>query len=45
MGKKPTEASFSILTGNSVLESGDNIIVITTKEDNQHVLEKFSATN
>ena len=45
MGKKPSEASFSILTGNSVLESGDNIIVITTKEDNQHVLEKFSASS
>lgn len=42
MGKKQNQESYSILGGLSVLEAGDSIVVITTKDANQHVLEKFS---
>ena len=42
MGKKPSEEKFSILGGLSVLEAGDRIIIVTTKEENQHVVERFS---
>lgn len=42
MGHNQTEKSFHILTGNSMLNAGDKIVVITNSKDNEHVLKKFS---
>lgn len=39
--QKTTDAAFCVPTGNTVLEGGDKVVVITTTLDNQHVLEKF----
>lgn len=42
MGHKNGEESYSILGGKSVLNAGDKVVIITTKNDSQYVLEKFS---
>ena len=43
MVQKSGEANYSIPTGSTVLAKDDHIVLITTVEDNQHVLEKFGA--
>ena len=43
MIQKVGDASYTIPVGNTLLASGDKVVVITTDEDNQHVLEKFGA--
>ncbi|MBQ3824513.1 MAG: Trk system potassium transporter TrkA [Treponema sp.] len=43
MVQKPGEPNFTIPTGNTVLANGDNLVLITTTKDSQHVLEKFEA--
>ncbi len=42
MVQKSNEEVYQIPVGNTVLSVGDKIVVIVTKENNQHVLEKFS---
>ena len=41
MGHKKDEESYAKLSGASVLNAGDKLVVITTKTDSQHVLERF----
>ena len=43
MVQKQGESNFSIPTGSTVLANGDNLVLITTSTDNQHILEKFGA--
>ncbi|MBQ0050860.1 MAG: NAD-binding protein [Treponema sp.] len=40
--QKTGEEAYSIPNGNTVLNSGDKIIVITNSESNEHVMQKFS---
>lgn len=42
MGHKNGEESYSILGGQSTLDAGDKVVIITTKESSQKILEKFS---
>lgn len=41
--QKLGEAAYGIPTGNTVLNDGDKVVVITTRLDNQHILEKFGS--
>ncbi len=43
MIQKIGDKAYTIPVGNTVLSVGDKVVVITTNEDNQHVLEKFGA--
>lgn len=42
MALKKGAESYRILKGDSVLEAGDKLVIIATKADSQHVLERFS---
>ncbi len=42
MIKKQDQESFTIASGNTVLESGDKVVLIITSEENESILEKFS---
>lgn len=39
--QKPGDMQYKIPVGNTILSSGDSVVLITTAEENQHVLEKF----
>ena len=43
MVQKQGESNYIIPNGNTELSLGDNLVLITTSEDNQHILEKFGA--
>ena len=42
MIKKIDQESFTIASGNTMLESGDKVVLITTSEENESILKKFS---
>ncbi|MCR5723500.1 MAG: NAD-binding protein [Treponema sp.] len=41
--RKAADSSYVIPTGSSELAANDKVVVITTTQDNQHVLEKFGS--
>lgn len=43
MMQKSGEEGYFIPVGSTVINQGDQIVLITTKEENQHVLEKFGS--
>lgn len=43
--QKPGDAQYKIPVGDTVLSTGDSVILITTAEENQHVIEKFGSKN
>ncbi len=43
MVQKQGKSNYIIPTGSTELALGDNLVLITTSEDNQHILEKFGA--
>lgn len=43
MVQKQGKSNYIIPNGNTELSLGDNLVLITTSEDNQHILEKFGA--
>jgi len=43
MVQKREQLAYEIPTGSTILENGDNLVLITFREDSHHILEKFGA--
>ena len=43
MVQKGASTAYTIPTGSTTFSAGDNLVLITTRDDNQHILEKFGA--